>query len=157
MKRPPKNTYPNRIEEYRKRSATKVSQQTLADALGVSQPAFSALKDGQIKLNMEKARIIAPFLECQPWELSEELEQFAKGSGFEQSKKPDSKGIISTAEGVELAIMAAAKDGRKPSDAVIDFARENLTALVTGSKRSLSADEIVDAAHAFLKLAIKKK
>lgn len=80
MSKPP-GTYPNRIKEFRLRRprVERITQQVLADALRVTQPTFHALEQGQTELTPRKAQILAPFLHCEPWELSPALEQFVKG------------------------------------------------------------------------------
>jgi transcriptional regulator with XRE-family HTH domain len=73
-------TYPNRIRAFRLRlpRAAGITQQKLADALRITQPAFHALEHGRRELTAVKAMILAPLLHCQPWELSPELEKLAK-------------------------------------------------------------------------------
>jgi transcriptional regulator with XRE-family HTH domain len=83
MDRVPHQTYPNRIKEFRERvkRAEKVTQQKLADALGITQSGFNALEQGQTELTPAKALVLAPILKCKPWQLSPALEKFVEGYG----------------------------------------------------------------------------
>lgn len=87
MGRPKSETYPNHIAEFVRRTGGRVTQQMLADICSVTQPTMNALIQGQTRLSVERAQIIAPVLRCEWWELSENLENTYKSMQFKESKK----------------------------------------------------------------------
>lgn len=154
MKKPPPNTYPNNILEIRKKMG--IGQKPIYTALGLTQAAFSDIENGRTNFNVGKAVIIANVLGCRISELSKEFENISKTNGpivhHEASGKTQSSRSLPIADGIELAIQVATKSGRKPSDGVIDFARQSLLKMAAGSTKPLTAQELVDYATGFLSM-----
>ena len=77
----PRTGFPNHLTVIRNRAG--LSQAHVADRLGVTQPAYSNLEAGKSRLTVDRARTLARILNCQLWELADELraESYARHDG----------------------------------------------------------------------------
>ncbi len=150
QEKPPKGTYPNKIEEFRLRCAPLIRREEIQKALKISQPALQFLLDGRVRLSVDKAVIIAKILNCNPSDLSDEL-----NTAFGDSSPPRT-------DPAQLAefLFAGMNAERKMKPELLDKLRYYLSFEIDYASKHEGiegAEKYVDKALAFLKQAEKEK
>lgn len=93
------------------RKLAKLDQLALAEALGISQSAYSRLEKGESSMTLAQLRAVALRLGCSPGDLihdADRLEANLRASGvIVTEKKDDQPGAILLALGILAAVIAA--------------------------------------------------
>lgn len=102
-----------RIIEHRRKQLN-VLQEPIADALGITQSAYSRLEKGQSAMSVAQLRTIAPHVRATPAQLLEETERYAalfqrQGGEITGEKQESSAGGVLVALGILAALLAAKK------------------------------------------------
>jgi transcriptional regulator with XRE-family HTH domain len=100
-----------RIVEHR-RTQLRIRQEQIAQALGISQSAYSRLEKGQSAMSVTQLRIVASQLNTTPPDILDQTERYAtqlRAQNVEVTdEKPDSNGGVLIALAILAALIAAA-------------------------------------------------